>query len=138
MIGPPAAFREQIVDAMAEAVIVSDRDGRIVFWNQGAERMFGYPTAEALGSTLDIIIPEKLRARHWDGYRNAMSTGTTRYDRDLLAVPAIHKDGRRISIEFSLVLLRDREGALTGAAAIIRDVTARWERERASRTGPGT
>jgi PAS domain S-box-containing protein len=124
---------QRIVEGMSEAVIVSDRTGRIVLWNGGAEVMFGYSGSEALGQSLDLIIPERFRARHWDGYRTVMSTGVTRYGRELLAVPAIRKDGTRISIEFSLALLREDDGEITGAAAVVRDVTARWERERAAK-----
>jgi PAS domain S-box-containing protein len=129
-----STLAERIVAGMSEAVIVSDPQGVIILWNHGAEAMFGYAAAEALGQSLDLIIPERFRARHWDGYRTVMSTGVTRYGRELLAVPAIRKDGTRLSIEFSLALLRDDDGAIAGAAAIVRDVTARWERERASRT----
>jgi PAS domain S-box-containing protein len=124
---------QQIVEAMPEAVVVTDRAGTIVLWNRAAEMMFGHSTAEAAGQSLDLIIPERFRARHWAGYETVMSTGVTRYGRELLAVPALHKDGRRISLEFSIALLRDPSGETVGAAAIIRDVTARWERERASR-----
>src|SRR5688572_1657025 len=130
----PSLF-QRIVEEMPEAVIVSDRAGAIVYWNRAAEVMFGHSATEALGQSLDLIIPERFRARHWAGYRTVMSTGVTRYGDELLAVPAIRKDGRRISLEFSIALLRDDSGELAGAAAIIRDVTARWERERASRTG---
>jgi PAS domain S-box-containing protein len=133
---PPWLF-QRVVESMPEAVVVSDGDGVIRFWNSGAEAMFGYTAAEAVGQTLDIIIPERFRARHWEGYRTVMSTGVTRYGRELLAVPAIRKDGRRISLEFSIALLRDDDGALAGAVAIIRDVTARWEREQAARARGG-
>jgi len=122
---------------MSEAVIVSDRAGVIIFWNRGAERMFGHSTGEAVGQSLDLIIPERFRARHWEGYQTVMSTGVTRYGRELLAVPAIRKDGRRLSIEFSIALIRDDTDAPVGAAAIIRDVTARREREHAARIRPG-
>jgi len=127
---------QQIIEGMAEAVIVSDRSGVIVFWNPAAEAIFGYSAAEALGQSLDLIIPERFRARHWAGYRAVMSSGVTRYGRDLLAVPAMRKDSRRISLEFSIVLVRDDGGDVAGAAAIIRDVTARWERERAALKTP--
>ena len=133
---PPWLF-QRVVESMPEAVVVSDRDGVILFWNAGAEAMFGHTAAEAVGQTLDIIIPERFRARHWEGYRTVMSTGVTRYGRELLAVPAIRKDGRRISLEFSIALLRDDDGALASAVAIIRDVTARWEREQAARARGG-
>lgn len=128
----PSLF-QRIVEEMPEAVIVSDRAGAIVYWNRAAEMMFGHSAGEAMGQSLDLIIPERFRARHWAGYRTVMSTGVTRYGRELLAVPAIRKDGSRISLEFSIALVRDDGGELVGAAAIIRDVTARWERERASR-----
>jgi len=137
MIIPSPWLFQRIVEEMPEAVIVSDRVGVIVYWNRAAEAMFGHSAAEATGQSLDLIIPERFRARHWAGYRKVMSTGVTRYGRELLAVPAIRKDGSRISLEFSIALIRDDTGELAGAAAIIRDVTARWEREHASRAGHG-
>jgi PAS domain S-box-containing protein len=119
-----------IVGEAQDAIIVADRDGVIRLWNSGAESMFGYSAEEALGQTLDLIIPERLRARHWAGYRETMATGATRYARQVLAVPAIRKDGTSISVEFTIALLHEASGALLGPAAIIRDVTARWEQER--------
>ena len=136
MTAPPLSLFRRVVEQMPEAVIVSNRAGKIILWNRGAERMFGHSAAEAMGQSLDLIIPERFRARHWEGYHTVMATGVTRYGQELLAVPAIRKDGRRISIEFSIALLRDDNGAPAGAAAIIRDVTARWEREHAAQTGP--
>ena len=134
---PSPVLFQRIVEEMPEAVIVSDRVGMIVYWNCAAAAMFGHSAAEATGQSLDLIIPERFRARHWAGYRTAMSTGVTHYGRELLAVPAIRKDGSRISLEFSIALIRDDAGELAGAAAIIRDVTARWEREHAFRAGHG-
>ncbi|HOI93959.1 MAG TPA: PAS domain S-box protein [Syntrophobacter fumaroxidans] len=119
----------QIVDEAQDAIIFANRDGRIELWNSGAEFIFGYTAAEVMGQSLDCIIPEKLRARHWDGYQRVMATGSTRYGRQLLAVPAIRKDGSRISVEFTVVLPRSSDGEVLGAAAIIRDVTARWQKE---------
>ncbi|MER3445346.1 MAG: hypothetical protein C4291_00265 [Candidatus Dadabacteria bacterium] len=121
---------QQIVEKAQDAIIFADRDGIIRLWNLGAEAMFGYQAEEALGQTLDLIIPERLRERHWEGYSNVMKTGFTRYARELLAVPAIRKDGTRISLEFTIALLRDTSGELLGAAAIIRDVTARFQKEK--------
>lgn len=123
----------QIVDGSQEAIISADRDGVIRLWNSGAEAMFGYQAAEAIGQTLDLIIPERLRGRHWEGYHRVMATGVTRYGKELLAVPAIRKDGSRISLEFTIVLLRDEEGKPLGTAALIRDVTARWQEEKAQK-----
>lgn len=121
---------QQIVDGAMDAVIFADRQGVIELWNAGAERMFGYAAGEALGQSLDIIIPERLRDRHWSGYRQVMASGVTRYGEQLLAVPAVRKDGARISIEFTIVLVRDEEGELIGSAAVIRDVTARWQKDK--------
>jgi PAS domain S-box-containing protein len=120
----------EIVYGSQDAIIFADREGLIELWNSGAESMFGYTEAEALGQSLDLIIPENLRTRHWDGYRKVMASGSTRYGQELLAVPATRKGGARISIEFSIVLLRAPAGAVIGSAAIIRDVTARWQKEK--------
>ena len=122
---------QQIVDHAQDAMIFADGDGVIRLWNAGAEAIFGYRAEEAVGRTLDLIIPENLRARHGAGYRQVMATGVTRYGQEVLAVPALRKDGRRISLEFTIVLLRDAAGELLGPAAIIREVTARWQRDKA-------
>ena len=123
----------QIVERAQDAVIFSDREGLIRLWNSGAERKFGYPAEEALGRMLDIIIPEQLRERHREGYRKVMSMGRSRYESELLAVPAIRKDESRISVEFSLVPIYDERGQMDGIAAIIRDVTERWNQEKATK-----
>jgi PAS domain S-box-containing protein len=121
----------QIVDGSPDAVILGDAENVIRFWNAGAQAIFGFTAEEAIGKPLDIIIPERLRGRHWDGYRNVMKTGVSRYGSgDLLAVPAVTKDGRTISIEFTIQLLRDGEGRIVGPVATIRDVTKRFQRER--------
>ena len=120
---------QQIIEHAADAIIAADRAGTIHLWNAGAEIMFGYTAEEAMGKTLDLIIPERLRGRHWEGYRKVMETGVTRYGRNLLAVPGIRKDGTRISIEFSIALLGNRTG-VEGAVAVIRDVSARWNEQK--------
>lgn len=120
-----------IVERAPDAIIFADSKGTIRLWNSGAEVIFGYSVKEAIGQQLDIIIPEKLRERHNQGFRKVIDTGVSKYTTDLLAVPAIRKDGSRISIEFSIVILKSDEDAIIGSAALIRDVTARWERERA-------
>ena len=122
---------QRIVEDAPDAIIYADGGGTIRLWNAAAEAMFGYRAEEAVGQSLDLIIPEKLRGRHWEGYRDVMATGVTRYGRELLKVPALRKDGSRISLEFSILLLRDAAGAILGAAAILRDVTERWQQERA-------
>jgi PAS domain S-box-containing protein len=117
-----------VLDGVADAVIVSDRDGSICFWNPGAARIFGFTAEEALGRSLDIIIPERLRARHWEGYRKTMATGKSRYGSgDLLSVPAIRKDGSGLSVEFTIATVTDTAGAITGLVAVLRDVTARFQ-----------
>ena len=114
-----------------DAVVVADPSGVIRFWNAAAVRMFGHPEQDAIGASLDILIPEKLRERHWDGYRQTMASGKTKYGERLLAVPALRADGTRISVEFTVTLLPDPSGAIRGIAAILREVTARWEEQRA-------
>ena len=119
-----------IVDNVPDAMIFADNEGNIRLWNSGAEALFGYTAKEALGKSLDIIIPENLRGRHWDGYHRVMATGETKYGKDMLAVPGIRKDGSRVSLEFSVAMIRDTGGQLLGIAAVLRDVTARWKKEK--------
>ena len=122
---------EAILSTDTDAIVAADKEGLIRFWNSGAERIFGYNDAEALGRSLDIIIPVRLRKRHWDGYRQVMKTGESRYGHgDILAVPGITKDGNEISIEFTIIPLRVA-GEIVGLAAIMRDVTKRFEELRA-------
>jgi PAS domain S-box-containing protein len=128
-----ARLYPQIVEGAPEAIIVADHAGVIRFWNAAAQELFGYSAAEALGQSLDLIVPAPQRARHWDGYRTVMQTGVTRYGRELLAVPAVRKDGARVSVEFYVVLLRDANGGIEGIAALMRDVTSRWHQDRATR-----
>ena len=121
----------EIVQEAQDAIIFADREGIIRLWNTGAAAIFGFTAQEAIGQTLDLIIPERLRKRHWEGYNEVMATGSTRYGQKLLAVPAICKDGSTISIEFSIALLHSPAGQVIGSAAIIREVTARWQQEKA-------
>jgi PAS domain S-box-containing protein len=120
----------RLVAESREAIIFTDRAGRIRLWNAGAEVMFGYRAAEMDGQDLEAIIPEKLRDRHNEGYRRVMDTGVSRYATELLAVPALRNDGSRISLEFTITLIKDDQGVVLGAAAIIRDVTTRWRRDQ--------
>ena len=123
----------QLVQGSNDAIIYSDREGVIRLWNSGAEEMLGFSAQEATGQSLDIFIPENQRARHWEGYFKVMETGSTRYAKELLAAPALRKDGTRISTEFSMTIIRDAAGKVAGTAAIMRDVTARWQKEKALR-----
>jgi PAS domain S-box-containing protein len=124
---------ERIVNDSPIGIVFADEQGMIRLWNKGAEAMFGQTAAEALGKSLDIIVPERHRARHWEGWHKVMQTGVTKYGRDVLAVPAIRKDGQRISIEFTVTLVQTEAGGVLGAAAVIQDVSARWERDKALR-----
>ncbi|RQR35639.1 PAS domain S-box protein [Burkholderia sp. Bp9143] len=121
---------QQLVNAIGDAVVISDRSGAITMWNPAAERMFGFTPEEALGNSLDLIIPERLRGRHWEGYEKTMATGQTRYGNDVLRVPAVHKDGRALSIAFTVALLYSDEHELTGIVAVIRDESARFLEDR--------
>jgi PAS domain S-box-containing protein len=124
------AIAARIVEETGDAVLFADRDGVVRLWNRGAERMFGFSAAEAIGQSMDFIIPERLRQRHWDGWKRVMETGVTRYGTEVLAVPAVRKDGQTISIEFTIQLVRDASGRILGPSAVIRDVTARFKREK--------
>jgi PAS domain S-box-containing protein len=121
---------QRIVEDSPIAILYADREGKIRLWNSGAEAMFGYTPNEALGQSLDLIVPEKQRGRHWEGWTRVMATGITKYGSDPLAVPAMTKDGSRISIEFNIVLIRAENGELLGAAAMIQDVTARFQQQK--------
>ncbi|MBX9843393.1 MAG: PAS domain S-box protein [Xanthobacteraceae bacterium] len=124
-------LRDAILNTPSDAILLADRNGVIRFWNAGAVRIFGFAREEAIGQSLDLIIPERLRARHWQGYAHVMASGSTRYGSgSLLSVPAVTKDGRQISVEFTIVVLRDGAGQVEGIAAILRDVTERFQELR--------
>jgi PAS domain S-box-containing protein len=127
----PEMLARSLLAAASDAIIATDRDGVIRFWNPGARRIFQYAEGEALGQSLDLIIPERLRARHWNGWRHFMETGQSRYgEGDMLAVPGVRKDGTRVSLEFTIVPLKDDAGDLAGVGAVMRDVSARFEELR--------
>lgn len=121
---------QQIIENSQDAILFADRDGIIELWNSGAEAIFGYTKEEVQGKSLDLIVPEKLRQRHWEGYHTVMKTGKSRYGKELLKVPAIRKDGTSISVEFTIMLVRNLRNEIVGTAAIIRDVTERWKQEK--------
>lgn len=121
---------EQLANVIGDGVVISDAKGDIVFWNLAAERIFGYSASEALGKSLDIITPERFRARHWDGYKKSMETGKTRYGSSLLTVPALHKEDKALSIAFTVAMLTDENGRVEGIAAVVRDDTERFQADR--------
>ncbi|SDS42734.1 PAS domain-containing protein [Bradyrhizobium canariense] len=128
----PDGLIDAILTTASDAVIATDHAGIIDFWNPGAVRIFGFAADEAIGRSLDLIIPENLRARHWSGYNRVMQTGESRYGHgDLLSVPALTKSGQRVSVEFTIAMLKDKQGRPTGTVAILRDVTKRFEEVRA-------
>lgn len=123
-----------IVADAPDAILYADRDGKIWYWNGGCERIFGFPSGEVIGKSLDIIIPESLRERHWRGWAETMRTGNSRYGAgDLLSVPALRKDGSRISVEFSIIPFKGPAGIVRGITAIMRDVTKKYEELKALR-----
>jgi len=130
---PSSVDLDKLVAAAGDAIIASDSSGAIVLWNAAAQRIFGFSASEALGQSLDIIIPERQRQRHWDGYDRTMRTGQTRYGADVLRVPALNKDGRPLSIAFTVALLHDADGKVSAIVAIVRDETTRWAEERQMR-----
>jgi PAS domain S-box-containing protein len=127
----PHRLAEAILATASDAIIATDRTGTINFWNPGATRIFGFAADEAIGRSLDLIIPDNLRARHWAGFDRVMETGESHYGHgDLLSVPALTKDGRRISVEFTIVVMMDERNHPVGTAAILRDVTKHFEESR--------
>ena len=130
----PDDLATRILAGSPDAILICDRMGVVRYWNRGAERVFGFSSVEIVGASMDLIIPEHLRTRHWAAWDAAMKTGVTTYDGgQLLAVPALHKEGRQISIEFSIQLLKDQNGQVEWVVAVLRDVTERFEREKALR-----
>ena len=123
----------QLLMAIGDGVVVADAEGKIVFWNPGAERIFGFSESDAIGQTLDLIVPERQRHRHWEGFDKTMQTGQTRYGNELLRVPALHKEGHPLSIAFTVAMLHAADGKVSAIVAIVRDETKRWDEERALR-----
>ncbi|WP_020677690.1 PAS domain-containing protein [Geopsychrobacter electrodiphilus] len=126
----PEKLSQQIIQNAPDAILYVDSKGLIQHWNQGSERIFGFTASEAVGQSLDIIIPEKLRGRHWEGYYKVMASGESRYGTELLSVPALHRDGQRLSVDFSIIMLKDDQGKVTGIASLMRDVTAQRQKEK--------
>jgi PAS domain S-box-containing protein len=124
---------KQLIGALGDGVVVCDAGGAIIVWNPAAERIFGFTESEALGKSLDLIIPERQRQRHWDGYHKTMATGETRYGNDVLRVPALHKEGKPLSIAFTVGMLYTPDNKVSAIVAIVRDETARWTEERTMR-----
>ncbi len=124
---------KQIVEAIGDAIVATDPSGAITLWNPAAQRMFGYTESEALGQSLDIIIPQRQQQRHWDGYHKTMETGLTKYGNDVLRVPAVHKDGHTLSIAFTVALLYTPDKKVSAIVAVIRDETTRFAEERSLR-----
>lgn len=121
---------KQLVEALGDAIVIADASGAITLWNPAAERIFGFTESEALGKSLDIITPQRLQHRHWEGYHKTMATGITKYGNDVLRVPAVHKDGHSLSIAFTVALLYAADQKVSAIVAVIRDETSRFEDER--------
>ena len=123
----------KLIEAVGDGIMAADPGGVIILWNPACERIFGFTRAEAIGKSLDLIIPQPQRQRHWAGYEKTMETGVTRYGQDVLRVPAMHKDGHRLSIAFTVGLLHDRQGKVSSIVAVVRDESARFAEDRGLR-----
>ncbi len=121
---------KQLVEALGDAIVIADASGAITLWNPAAERIFGFTEGEALGKSLDIITPQRLQHRHWEGFHKTMASGVTRYGNDVLRVPAVHKDGHSLSIAFTVALLHSEDKKVSAIVSVIRDETSRFEEER--------
>ncbi len=126
---------EAILDQVADAMVYSDTTGIIRRWNVAAAKVFGFPASEALGASLDLIIPERLRAAHWRGFDAAVASGTTRLHGRATLTRALHQSGEQIYVEMSFALVIDAAGAVQGSVAVARDVTERVKREKAAAMG---
>lgn len=113
-----------------DAILYADHEGIIRFWNRGAQQIFGYSAEQAVGQSLDLIIPERLRKRHNDGYLDVMATGETHYGDRLLSVPAVNNNGDPLFTDFSIIMIKDDDGTMLGVAAIMRDTTRQKQTEK--------
>jgi PAS domain S-box-containing protein len=130
----PQDFVARLATDCPDAIIYADSTGHIRFWNAAATRIFGFAENEAIGTRLDLIIPERLRGRHWEGFDKVMGGAPSRYGEGaVLAVPALRKDGTQISVEFTILPVHDKAGRLLGIAAYLRDATTRFEETHALR-----
>lgn len=121
---------QALVTSLGDGVMAADAEGLITLWNPACQRMFGFTEAEALGKSLDLIIPQRQQKPHWDGYHKTMATGITKYGNDVLRVPAVHKDGHTLSIAFTVSMLYKADGAVSAIVAVIRDVSVKFAEER--------
>jgi len=127
------ALYKALVQQSPEGIVMSDREGKIIVWNAAAERIFGHRAADVLGSSLDVIIPERLRAAHWAGFDACLASGHEKYGGRVLTTRSMHKDGSKLYVDLGFALIRDGAGVVIGVVATARDVTARYEEERALR-----
>lgn len=125
---------ERVLACMMEAVIHADRQGLIELWNPAAETMFGFSAAEAIGQSLDIIIPERLREAHWRGFHAAIASGRTRLNGRPTVTRALHKSGATLYVEMSFAMVCATSGEVIGSVAVARDATERVQREKAARS----
>ncbi|MGA8515058.1 MAG: PAS domain-containing protein [Burkholderiaceae bacterium] len=124
---------KMLVESVGDAVMACDASGAITLWNPSCERMFGFTPVDAMGKSLDLIIPQRQRQRHWEGYHKTMQTGITKYGHDVLRVPAVHKDGHTLSIAFTVSMLHSTDGKVSQIVAVVRDETARFTEDRSLR-----
>jgi PAS domain S-box-containing protein len=132
----PADLHRAIVEQSLDAILFADRDGVIRLWNRGAEVLFGFGANEAIGQTLDLIVPERFRRTHDEGYRLAINTGHLRHEGRVLTTRSAHKYGCRLYVDFSFGLLKDAGGQVSGVFAIARDCTGRQLEQFARRACP--
>ena len=121
-----------ILDQVADAIICTDPSGAISRWNRASVGLFGYSAEEAIGQSVELIIPEHLRAAHWNGFDAAMKNGATKLEGRATLTRALHKSGRRLYVEMTFAIVKDDTDGVLGAVAMARDVTDRIERERAA------
>ncbi len=123
----------QILRSMPEALILCDLDGIIRVWNHGAEKIFGWTAAETIGQSLEMIIPERMRKAHWDGFQQALARGGIKPGRTSMITRSLHKSEEFIYIDMSFEMVHDEAGQMLGSLAVVRDATKRFNEEKALR-----
>jgi PAS domain S-box-containing protein len=131
--GEPAGLYEALISQVSDAVIFTDREGLIRFWNAGAEAVFGHAAHDVMGGPVEVIIPERLRAAHRAGFDTAIRTGQTRHGRESMTTRSMHRDGRVLYVDMSFALVTDAAGGVLGAVAVARDITERFHAEKDAR-----
>jgi PAS domain S-box-containing protein len=124
-------LERSVIEQAADAIIFADIHGVIRIWNAAALVLFGFSASEAIGQSLDLIVPEHLRKAHWAGFRRAIESGVMRLGGHATFTRALHKSGKRLYVDLSFAIVRGPAGKIVGSVAVARDATLRHDEEKA-------